>query len=129
MDTPLKRHHVDALDDPVLPVTKRGKALLCDPMLNKGTGFPDGERDALGIRGLVPPQVVSIDDQVSRVMENFRRQESDIDRYVHLETLHDRNETLYYRVLLTHIRELTPIVYTPVVGKACSGSLRASLTW
>lgn len=119
MDPPLKHHHVDSLDDPVLPVTKRGKALLCDPMLNKGTGFPDSERDALGLRGLVPPQVVSIDDQVRRVMDNFHRQDSDLARYIHLEGLHDRNETLYYRVLLEHIRDLTPIIYTPVVGKAC----------
>jgi malate dehydrogenase (oxaloacetate-decarboxylating)(NADP+) len=89
-------------------------------MLNKGTGFPDSERDALGIRGMVPPQAVSIDDQVRRAMENFDRQGNDLDRYIFLEALHDRNETLYYRVLLTHIRELTPIIYTPVVGKACS---------
>jgi malate dehydrogenase (oxaloacetate-decarboxylating)(NADP+) len=117
---PLKRHQIDLLDDPVLPVAKRCKDLLCDPMLNKGSGFPDSERDAFRIRGLVPPQVVSIDDQVTRVMENFHRQESDLERYLHLEALHDRNETLYYRVLLNHIRELAPIVYTPVVGKACS---------
>ncbi len=120
MAADLKLHHVDTLDDPVLPVHKRGHELLCDPILNKGTGFPDSERDALGIRGLVPPQVVSIDDQVARVMENFQRQDNDLARYVHLETLHDRNETLYYRVLLQHLRELTPIVYTPVVGQACS---------
>jgi len=120
MTAPLRRHHVDSLDDPVLPVHKRGRDLLCDPMLNKGSGFPDSERDALGIRGLVPPQVVSIDDQVARVMENFRRQSNDLDRYIQLESLHDRNEVLYYRVLLQHLRELTPIVYTPVVGQACS---------
>ena len=99
MPPPLKRHHIDSLDDPVLPVTKRGKELLCDPMLNKGTGFPDSERDSLGIRGLVPPQVVSIDDQVQRVMENFHRQDSDLHRYVHLETLHDLS--------LIHISEPT----------------------
>jgi malate dehydrogenase (oxaloacetate-decarboxylating)(NADP+) len=116
----LKLHHVDLLDDPVLPVHKRGHELICDPILNKGTGFPDSERDALGLRGLVPPQVVSIDDQVARVMENFRRQDNDLARYLHLEGLHDRNETLYYRVLLQHLRELTPIIYTPVVGQACS---------
>jgi malate dehydrogenase (oxaloacetate-decarboxylating)(NADP+) len=110
---------VDLSDDPVLPVTKRGKELLSDPLLNKGTGFPDSERDALGIRGLVPPQVVSIDDQVQRAMENYRRQDNDLARYINLEALHDRNETLYYRVLLEHIRELTPVVYTPTVGKAC----------
>jgi malate dehydrogenase (oxaloacetate-decarboxylating)(NADP+) len=119
MTAPIRRYEVDLLDDPVLPVAKRGKALLCDPLLNKGTGFPDNERDALGIRGLVPPQVVSIDDQVQRVMGNYRRKENDLERYIHLETLHDRNETLYFRVLMQHIRELTPIVYTPVVGRAC----------
>jgi malate dehydrogenase (oxaloacetate-decarboxylating)(NADP+) len=110
---------MDPAQDPILRVRKRGKDLLFDPLLNKGTGFPDSERDAFGIRGLVPPQVVSIDDQVARVMENFRRQGNDLDRYIHLEALHDRNETLYYRVLLRHIRELLPIVYTPVVGQAC----------
>jgi len=116
----IRHHHLAGMDDPVLPVSKRGKELLCDPLLNKGTGFPDSERDALGLRGLVPPQVVSIDDQVQRVMENFHRQDNDLARYVHLETLHDRNETLYYRVLLENIRTLTPIIYTPVVGQACS---------
>jgi len=120
MAQPIKHHHLDSLDDPVLPVFKRGRDLLTDPMLNKGTGFPDSERDALGIRGLVSPQVVSIDDQVSRAMENFRRQEHDLDRYIFQESLHDRNETLYYRVLPSNIRELTPIIYTPTVGKACS---------
>jgi malate dehydrogenase (oxaloacetate-decarboxylating)(NADP+) len=119
MQHPVRCHHVDLLDDPVLPVAKRGKDLLADPLLNKGTGFPDSERDAFGIRGLVPPPVVSMDDQVRRVMENFRRQDNDLARFIHLESLHDRNETLYFRVLLEHIRELTPIIYTPVVGKAC----------
>jgi malate dehydrogenase (oxaloacetate-decarboxylating)(NADP+) len=119
MITQTRRYHVDLREEPVLPVTKRGRALLYDPLLNKGTGFPDNERDALGIRGLVPPQVVSIDDQVQRVMENYRRKDNDLERYIHLEALHDRNETLYYRVLLQHIDELTPIVYTPVVGQAC----------
>ena len=114
-----KRYQVDLLENPVLPVRKRGRDLLYDPALNKGTGFPDSERDALGLRGLVPPQVVSIDDQVQRVMENYRRKDQDLERYIHLEALHDRNETLYFRVLLEHIRELTPIIYTPVVGQAC----------
>jgi len=119
MDTPVRRYQIDLHDDPVLPIAKRGKELLADPLLNKGTGFPDSERDALSLRGLVPPQVVSIDDQVARVMENYRRKDSDLERYIHLETLHDRNETLYYRVLSEHIRELTPVIYTPVVGQAC----------
>jgi malate dehydrogenase (oxaloacetate-decarboxylating)(NADP+) len=120
MTARIRHHHLVGMDDPVLPVSRRGKELLCDPLLNKGSGFPDSERDAFCLRGLVPPQVVSIDDQVQRVMENFRRQANDLDRYIHLETLHDRNETLYYRVLLENIRTLTPIIYTPVVGQACS---------
>ena len=119
MGTSIKRHHIDLQDEPVLPVKKRGAEILRDPLLNKGTGFPDSERDELEIRGLVPPQVVSIDDQVQRVMENYRRKSNDLERYIHLESLHDRNETLYYRVLLEHIEELTPIIYTPVVGQAC----------
>jgi malate dehydrogenase (oxaloacetate-decarboxylating)(NADP+) len=120
MATQLRHHHLAGMDDPVLPVRKRGKELLCEPLLNKGTGFPDSERDALGLRGLVPPQVVSIDDQIQGVMENFHRQDNALARYIQLEALHDCNETLYYRVLLEHIRALTPIIYTPVVGQACS---------
>ena len=119
MESSVQRYRAEVRDDPVLHINKRGKVLLSDPLLNKGTGFPDSERDTLGIRGLVPPQVVSIDDQVQRAMENYQRKDNDLERYIHLETLHDRNETLYYRVLLDYIRELTPIVYTPVVGKAC----------
>ena len=120
MTTPTQRPSSSSVDSPAIPVAKRGLELVHDPLLNKGTGFPDSERDALGLRGLVPPQIVNIDDQVSRVMENFHRQQSDLDRYTHLENLHDRNETLYYRVLLSHIAELTPVIYTPVVGQACS---------
>ena len=119
MNSSIKRHHIDLQDEPVLPVSKRGTEILRDPLLNKGTGFPDSERDELSLKGLVPPQVVSIDDQVRRVMENYRRKTSDLERYIHLEALHDRNETLYYRVLLEYIDELTPIIYTPVVGQAC----------
>ena len=119
MNSSIKRHHIDLQDEPVLPVGKRGTEILRDPLLNKGTGFPDSERDELSLKGLVPPQVVSIDDQVQRVMENYRRKTSDLERYIHLEALHDRNETLYYRVLLEYIDELTPIIYTPVVGQAC----------
>ncbi|MFL7807031.1 MAG: hypothetical protein AB8I80_00300, partial [Anaerolineae bacterium] len=91
MSQQIRHHHLASEDDPVLPVFKRGRELLSDPMLNKGTGFPDSERDTLGIRGMVPHQVVSIDDQVSRTMENFHRQEHDLDRYIFLEALHDRN--------------------------------------
>ncbi|MBK1641929.1 NAD-dependent malic enzyme [Chromatium okenii] len=103
-----------------LPVYKRGLDLVRDPLLNKGTGFTINERATLGLRGLVPPQVVDIEDQERRILQNFQRQHDDLDRYTYLETLHDRNETLYYRVLLSHLNEMTPIIYTPVVGLACS---------
>ena len=97
MNSSIKRHHIDLQDEAVLPVSKRGTAILSDPLLNKGTGFSVSERDELSLKGLVPPQVVSIDDQVRRVMENYRQKTSDLERYIHLEALHDRNETLYYR--------------------------------
>ncbi len=107
------------INDKSIKVHKKGIELIHDPILNKGSGFPDCERDALQIRGLVPPQVVSIDDQMNRIMENFHSKQTDIERYIHLESLHDRNETLYYRILVENVEELTPIIYTPVVGLAC----------
>ena len=98
---------------------KRGLDIIHDPLENKGSAFRLEERDALGLTGLVPSRYFSIEDQVIRVMNNYQRSKTDLDRYVFLEALHDRNETLYYRLLLEHIEELTPIVYTPTVGTAC----------
>mgnify|MGYP001262440073 CR=1 FL=1 len=98
---------------------KRGLDIIHDPLENKGSAFKLEERDALGLTGLVPSRYFSIEDQVTRVMNNYQRSKTDLDRYVFLEALHDRNETLYYRLLLEHIEELTPIVYTPTVGTAC----------
>ncbi len=97
----------------------RGLALLRDPVLNKGTAFTAAEREALGLHGLLPPQVSTIEQQVARVLENVRRQASDLERFIHLSALHDRNETLFFRVLYDHAEELIPIVYTPTVGLAC----------
>ncbi len=97
----------------------RGIALLRDPFLNKGTAFTEEERDLLGLRGLVPPHLFTMDEQVARVMENYRRLESDLERYIHLTNLQDRNETLFYRVLTDHLEEMMPIIYTPTVGLAC----------
>jgi malate dehydrogenase (oxaloacetate-decarboxylating)(NADP+) len=96
-----------------------GEELLHDPCLNKGTAFTEEEREALGLRGLLPPRVFDLKTQVERVMENYRRKPTDIERFIHLGALQDRNETLFYRVVLDHITELMPIIYTPVVGKAC----------
>jgi malate dehydrogenase (oxaloacetate-decarboxylating)(NADP+) len=97
----------------------RGEAILQDPTLNKGTAFSEEERDALGIRGLLPPRVFSEEEQLVRVMSNYRRKTSDLERYIFLIALQDRNETLFYRALMEHIGEMMPIVYTPTVGEAC----------
>jgi len=96
-----------------------GEEILHDPMLNKGTAFTEEERDALGLRGLLPPHVFDIEDQVARVMDNYKRKPTDLERFIHLASLQDRNETLFYKVVLDHITEMMPIIYTPVVGKAC----------
>ncbi len=97
----------------------RGTALLREPLLNKGTAFSAAERDALGLRGLLPPRINSQTDQVQRVLENFRRKPTDLDKYINLAALHDRNETLFYRVVVDNPDEMMPIIYTPTVGQAC----------
>jgi malate dehydrogenase (oxaloacetate-decarboxylating)(NADP+) len=97
----------------------QGVAILQDPALNKGTAFTDAERDALHLRGLLPPNVSTQELQIARLLENFRRQPTDLDKYVSLRSLHDRNETLFYRLLIDYPDEMTPIVYTPTVGLAC----------
>src|SRR3981081_723677 len=96
-----------------------GMALLRDPLLNKGTAFTEAERDALGLRGLLPAHVLSMDEQVARVMTNLRDLPSDLERYVALNSLHDRNETLFFRVVCDNIDEIQPLIYTPTVGLAC----------
>jgi len=96
-----------------------GIALLREPTLNKGTAFTEEERKALGLRGLLPPHVHSLDTQVMRVMENFYKKPTDTEKYVYLMGLQDRNETLFYRVIIERIEEMMPIVYTPTVGQAC----------
>ena len=93
--------------------------LLRDPLLNKGTAFTEAERQSLGLRGLLPVHVNTQAQQVERVLENFRRKASDLEKYIHLNALHDRNETLFFRVLTDHLDEMMPIVYTPTVGRAC----------
>ena len=97
----------------------RGVELLRTPLLNKGTAFSEAERDLLGLRGLLPPLVRDMEQQLMRVMTNLRGKTSDIEKYLYLQGLQDRNETLFYRALLDHLEELMPIVYTPTVGKGC----------
>jgi len=115
MSSERRRHDLAAVDAGF----PRGVKLLHDPVRNKGTAFTEAERDALGLRGLLPPRVQTEDVQVRRVMENVRNKSSDLERYIALISLEDRNETLFYRVLVDHLDELMPIVYTPTVGKAC----------
>ena len=95
----------------------RGIELLHDPLLNKSTAFNDAERDALGLRGLLPPRIFSMAEQQRRVMENFARKESDLERYIFLVALQDRNETLFYRTLVDHIEQLLPIERTLIDPK------------
>ncbi len=96
-----------------------GAALLHDPLLNKGTAFTEAERAALGLRGLLPPHVHTLEEQEARVMDNYRNKQTDLERYIHLVSLQDRNETLFYKVVGDHIEEMMPIIYTPTVGQAC----------
>eukprot|EP01138_Halocafeteria_seosinensis_P008287 gb/GECG01008468.1/.p1 GENE.gb/GECG01008468.1/~~gb/GECG01008468.1/.p1 ORF type:complete len:638 (+),score=60.72 gb/GECG01008468.1/:1-1914(+) len=100
--------------------TKRdGIGVVHDPLTNKGTGFPMPERDRLGIRGLVPPRTLSLATQCEKILHTFDKMEDDISKSVYLSSLQDRNETLFYRVLIDNIEKLAPYVYTPTVGKVC----------
>ena len=104
---------------PISPDFPRGVKLLHDPQRNKGTAFTDAEREALGLRGLLPPRVLSQDLQARRVMSNLRQKSTNLERYIALAGLQDRNEMLYYRVVLDNLEEVMPIIYTPTVGQAC----------
>ena len=96
-----------------------GIALLRDPLLNKGTAFTEQERDTLGLRGLLPAHVLSMEAQAKRVMTNLRRLPNDLEKYVALNALHDRNEALFFRIVCDNIDEIQPLIYTPTVGLAC----------
>src|SRR5271168_2149792 len=102
-----------ALDSP------RGLALLRDPLLNKGTAFTEAERDTLGLRGFLPAHVLSMEEQAARVLTNLRSLPSDLEKYIALNSLHDRNEALFFRVVCDNIDEIQPLIYTPTVGLAC----------
>jgi malate dehydrogenase (oxaloacetate-decarboxylating)(NADP+) len=97
----------------------KGLALLQNPALNKGTAFSEAERDTLHLRGLLPPRVFTQEEQLARVLENFRRKPTPLEKYIDLANLHDRNEALYFRLLIDYPDEMLPIVYTPTVGLAC----------
>jgi malate dehydrogenase (oxaloacetate-decarboxylating)(NADP+) len=107
--------HTTLPDDPLY----RGVKILHDPVRNKGTAFTEAERDALGLLGLLPPRVHSEEQQMMRVLSNLRSKTTDLERYIFLTSLQDRNETLFYRLVIEHLQEIMPLIYTPTVGKAC----------
>jgi len=100
-------------------VTPKGVSLLRNPWLNKGSAYSEAERDALGLRGLLPPHVSSIAEQVARIERAVAMAETPLQKYMALETVHATNETLYFRVLMKNLEQYLPFVYTPTVGEAC----------
>jgi malate dehydrogenase (oxaloacetate-decarboxylating) len=102
-----------------VPAGLRGMDLLDTPIWNKGTAFDDHERVILGLHGLLPPRVESLEEQSERAYEAFQPKNTDLERHIYLRQLQDTNETLFYRLMLNHIEEMMPIVYTPTVGIAC----------
>ncbi|WP_141434890.1 oxaloacetate-decarboxylating malate dehydrogenase [Bacillus cereus] len=101
-----------------LETTLRGVEVLSTPLLNKGVAFTQEEREELGLKGLLPPAVLTLEEQARRAYEQFCSQPDDLLKNVYLTALHDRNEVLFYRILTNHLREMLPIVYTPTVGVA-----------
>ncbi|KMN44675.1 oxaloacetate-decarboxylating malate dehydrogenase [Bacillus sp. LK2] len=101
-----------------LETTLRGVEVLATPLLNKGVAFTQEEREELGLKGLLPPAVLTLEEQARRAYEQFCSQPDDLLKNVYLTALHDRNEVLFYRILTDHLREMLPIVYTPTVGVA-----------
>jgi malate dehydrogenase (oxaloacetate-decarboxylating) len=105
-------------EDGAWRTTLRGRQVLADAQINKGTAFDDGERHDLGLTGLIPAAHFTLEDQVGRVYAQYRGQPDDLTRNITLNALHDRNEVLFYRLLTDHLKEMLPIVYTPTVGQA-----------
>ena len=103
----------------VLETSLTGQLLLDNPLLNKGSAFPENERREFGLLGLLPSHCSTFEEQLSRTYENYRRKETDLERYIFLTALQERNETLFYSLLQEHISEMMPIIYTPTVGEGC----------
>jgi malate dehydrogenase (oxaloacetate-decarboxylating)(NADP+) len=96
-----------------------GLELLRNPFLNKGTAFNEAERDGLMLRGLLPPRILTMEQQYAKVLESVRRKPTDLGKYITLMALYDRNITLFYKVIEENLEEMLPIIYTPTVGQAC----------
>ncbi len=115
----IANQRTDPLETEECAVALRGRSLLDNPLLNKGTAFTRAERNELGLLGLLPPTQETLDEQASRAYEAYCIKSTDLERHIYLRQLQDANEILFYRVLLDHLAEMTPIVYTPTVGLAC----------
>ncbi|SFN40254.1 NAD-dependent malic enzyme [Formivibrio citricus] len=109
----------DAASALCMPVGLCAQQILNDPLLNKGTAFTQAERDALGLNGLLPARVETLQEQVERCMAELKALASDLDRHVYLRNLQDTNETLYYAVVSHDLEALLPVIYTPTVGAVC----------
>jgi len=106
-------------DGTAAPGGPQGAEIFGHPLLNKDAAFTARERDELGLRGLLPWRIATMDEQVALEIEHLRGKNDDMEKYIGLMALQDRNETLFYRLLGDHLEELAPIVYTPMVGEAC----------
>lgn len=115
---PAYRPKRDERGDYYLNVDLRGQDLVHNPLLNKGAAFTEEERRQLGLEGIFPPHVAPLEEQLDRARENFKRKCDNIEKYIFLRSLQDRNETLFYALLRKHIHDMMPIIYTPTVGEA-----------
>ena len=97
----------------------KGYQILQEPLLNKGSAFSLKEREVLHLNGLLPPRVLTIEQQKNRILENFNNKHNELEKYIFLIALQDRNETLFYRTITDEIENMMPIIYTPIVGEAC----------
>ncbi|HVB24338.1 MAG TPA: NAD-dependent malic enzyme [Ktedonobacteraceae bacterium] len=114
-----KATNTDQTTEAVVETTLSGQMLLENPLLNKGSAFSEEERTEFNLLGLLPPHIARMEEQLARTYENYKAKESDLERYIYLASLHDRNETLFFRLVYDHIEEMAPTVYTPTVGLAC----------
>jgi len=102
-----------------LPVAERGRHLLDEPLLNKGTAFSAQERESLGVLGLLPTHVSTLAEQVERALDQIAHKEANLQKHIYLAGLQDRNETLFYRTILDNLTATVPLIYTPTVAEAC----------
>jgi malate dehydrogenase (oxaloacetate-decarboxylating) len=110
----------DQTGEEILEVPLAGPSLLDHPIFNKGSAFPEDERVAFGLQGLLPPHVGSLEEQLERRYDDFQEKRTALQQHVYLRDLQDRNEVLFYALMHAHIAEMMPLIYTPVVGEACA---------